>query len=176
MYHRKKRYRNPATVDLNLAAMLDMAFQLLAFFILTFKPSPIEGQLGMHLPPPVPLTNVNNELPKAPPRETTNDLSEVEKLDVYIKADDVGDVEQIKVGLRPVVEGRLAANSLEKLKQHLKGIFEIKEIPFDRIQLVVDDELRYEELMKIIDVCTQQVLPSGETLKRISFVSASPGN
>ena len=40
-------------VELNLASMLDMAFQLLAFFILTFHPSPIEGQLLLHLPPAV---------------------------------------------------------------------------------------------------------------------------
>ena len=50
---RRHRRRKSATVDLNLAAMLDMAFQLLTFFILTFRPAPVEGQLGLHLPPPV---------------------------------------------------------------------------------------------------------------------------
>ena len=29
-------------VELNVTAMLDMAFQLLAFFILTFRPGPLE--------------------------------------------------------------------------------------------------------------------------------------
>ena len=43
---RRKHYRrSQGDVELNLASMLDMAFQLLAFFILTFRPSPIEGQL-----------------------------------------------------------------------------------------------------------------------------------
>ena len=28
---------------------------------------------------------------------------------------------------------------------------------------------KYEELMKIIDVCTQQKMPNGESLKNISF-------
>ena len=37
---RKKKSRGKEEVELNLAAMLDMAFQLLAFFILTFRPSP----------------------------------------------------------------------------------------------------------------------------------------
>ena len=32
--------------------MLDMAFQLLTFFILTFKPAPVEGQVDLKLPPP----------------------------------------------------------------------------------------------------------------------------
>src|SRR5712691_360316 len=51
---RKKKKRSEA-VELNLAAMLDMAFQLLAFFILTFKPNPVEGQINLNLPPPVPI-------------------------------------------------------------------------------------------------------------------------
>ena len=40
--HRKKNAQEE--VELNLAAMLDMAFQLLTFFILTFRPPPVEGR------------------------------------------------------------------------------------------------------------------------------------
>ena len=36
--------------DLPITPMLDMSFQLLAFFILTFKPAPTEGQIAMTLP------------------------------------------------------------------------------------------------------------------------------
>jgi len=39
---RKKRHIE-GDVQLNMAAMLDMAFQLLAFFILTYRPAPVEG-------------------------------------------------------------------------------------------------------------------------------------
>ena len=45
MRRHKRRKRNQGDVELNLAAMLDMAFQLLTFFILTFRPSPVEGQV-----------------------------------------------------------------------------------------------------------------------------------
>jgi hypothetical protein len=37
--------------DLPITPMLDMSFQLLAFFIMTFKPAPTEGQIAMSLPP-----------------------------------------------------------------------------------------------------------------------------
>jgi biopolymer transport protein ExbD len=37
--------------DLPITPMLDMSFQLLAFFIMTFKPTPTEGQVPMSLPP-----------------------------------------------------------------------------------------------------------------------------
>jgi biopolymer transport protein ExbD len=38
--------------DLPITPMLDMSFQLLAFFIMSFKPMPTEGQMTVNLPPP----------------------------------------------------------------------------------------------------------------------------
>ena len=41
---KRRRFRRRGSsnvVEINLAAMLDMAFQLLAFFVLTFRPSAI---------------------------------------------------------------------------------------------------------------------------------------
>ena len=52
MAKRAKKHRSSEEVQLNLAAMLDMAFQLLAFFIATFKPMTIEQQIALKLPPP----------------------------------------------------------------------------------------------------------------------------
>lgn len=37
--------------DLPITPMLDMSFQLLSFFIMTFRPAPTEGQIAMSLPP-----------------------------------------------------------------------------------------------------------------------------
>ena len=49
--HKRKRqgtdYVDP---DLPITPMLDMSFQLLAFFIMTFKPAPTEGQIALTLP------------------------------------------------------------------------------------------------------------------------------
>jgi biopolymer transport protein ExbD len=173
MRRNSRRHRKPSNVDLNLAAMLDMAFQLLAFFILTFRPAPIEGQLTMHLPPPIPVTNVKSDKSPPPAGDNGGDLAGLEKLDLYIHANSLGEVSQIKVGMRPVVQGRLDSKGFAALKHHLNEIFEIQAIPFERIQLIVDDRLRYEELMKVIDLCSQQVLPNGEKMQRISFVTAT---
>jgi biopolymer transport protein ExbD len=46
------RHKSSDEVELNLAAMLDMAFQLLSFFMLTFRPPVGESQFGLFLPPP----------------------------------------------------------------------------------------------------------------------------
>ncbi len=40
--------------------MLDMAFQLLAFFVLTFRQAPLEGQISLRLPPPQATVVVKN--------------------------------------------------------------------------------------------------------------------
>lgn len=51
MMRRHRRMKdNPTEPDLPITPMLDMSFQLMAFFILTFKPGPTEGQLAMTLP------------------------------------------------------------------------------------------------------------------------------
>ena len=36
--------------DLPITPMLDMSFQLMAFFLLTFRPMPLEAQIALALP------------------------------------------------------------------------------------------------------------------------------
>src|SRR5690554_410813 len=51
MFGRKKRKGGEQiNVDLPITPMLDMAFQILAFFVVIFRPTPQEGQISMYLP------------------------------------------------------------------------------------------------------------------------------
>ena len=50
--NRRKENSDHENVELNVTAMLDMAFQLLAFFVLTFSPPPLESQFSLRLPRP----------------------------------------------------------------------------------------------------------------------------
>ena len=52
------KHRSDEDVELNVTAMLDMAFQLLAFFVLTFKPPPGEDQIYLKLPPAQPVAGM----------------------------------------------------------------------------------------------------------------------
>jgi len=60
---RRKKNKEPGYVDpdLPITPMLDMSFQLLSFFILTFKPGPTEGQLALMLPQAGNTQTVNND-------------------------------------------------------------------------------------------------------------------
>jgi biopolymer transport protein ExbD len=49
-HKRKRQGTDFVEPDLPITPMLDMSFQLLAFFIMTFKPAPTEGQIALTLP------------------------------------------------------------------------------------------------------------------------------
>jgi biopolymer transport protein ExbD len=175
---RRGRYRrSQGDVELNLASMLDMAFQLLAFFILTFHPSPIEGQLSLHLPPAAPMTNVATD--KVDTAQASDAGATTAKtLDISVFAGPKGDVSRVQVGLKTPFTGPADAANLRKLESRLREAFGFAGTPFEQIVVRVAPNLRYEELMKVIDVCTRQKMPDGQTLRKISFVEmsdAAPG-
>ena len=55
-------------IEIPITPMLDMAFQLLTFFILTYRPAPSEGQFSMNLLPPQAATEITKEQPKHHPK------------------------------------------------------------------------------------------------------------
>ena len=168
MSRRKRKRHGPSNVELNLAAMLDMAFQLLTFFILTFKPAPIEGQLTLNLPEARPATLV--DVPQQEQSSTnTGNQTFVRSLVITVPSTPSGDVRSAKVGIAPVFTGPANPSNLYRLDQRLKTVCSLQDTPFEQVLIKVGKNLRYEELMKIIDVCTQQKMPNGESLKNISF-------
>ncbi|MFO1019163.1 MAG: hypothetical protein U0903_00465 [Planctomycetales bacterium] len=62
------------------------------------------------------------------------------------------------------------------LDQRLHAIFSQPASLIDRVLIKVGPRLRYEELMKIIDVCTRQKLGNGSFLNKISFAELIEGN
>jgi biopolymer transport protein ExbD len=164
---RRRKRRSAEEVELNLAAMLDMAFQLLTFFILTFRPAPVEGQINLRLPPAMAIagtgtkdagTDFNStDIPKA-----VNTLV----ISAFSKPD--GSVAQLAVGETPVA-------GLTGLDAKLRDVFRDKNNPFDQVIVNVGPDLRYEELMHVIEVCTQQTLPDGSKLSKLNFVEMPSG-
>ena len=165
MRHKRKR-RQQGDVELNLAAMLDMAFQLLAFFILTFKPAPVEGQILLRMPPPQAITNINSGQQAGSDADNTNPIQGLNTLVVSAIAHPDGTLRQMAVGEAPIA-------GLTALDRKLQAIFSEPSGAFDQVIIQVDSKLRYEELMRIIDVCTKQKLPNGEPLTKLSFVESA---
>jgi biopolymer transport protein ExbD len=160
---RRKRH-SQEDVELNVTAMLDMAFQLLTFFILTFKPAPVEGQISLRLPPPQAVVVTKNAQQAGSDLNNTNPVQGVNTLTISVFANPkTGDIASLGVGETQVT-------GLAALDAKLKEVFADPGNPFDQVIIQVGDTCRYEELMKVVDICTRQVLPDGQKLSKLSFV------
>ncbi len=163
----RRRYQRPqAEVELNMASMLDMAFQLLTFFILTFRPAPIEGQISLRLPPPQAVTK--GVEPVGSDVTNTNPAKGVDTLTISVFADKSGEIGSLGIGESGVA-------NLTALETRLQQIFSDPENSFEQVIIQVGSSLRYEALMKVVDICTHLKLPGGQKLSKLSFVEVPQG-
>lgn len=117
--------------------MLDMAFQLLAFFILTFKAPSAETHLDLYLPAtPVALPAASRgQAHPTPARVVDTDLEN--DLLVRAEANDLGDLKALRLGEAALPDLATLGKRLRRYKELLEGR------PL-RVRLVADDGLRYE--------------------------------
>ena len=127
--------------------MLDMAFQLLAFFVLTFQAPSAETHLDLDLPAtPLALPGAARGQAEPPPaRRADTDLEN--DLFVRVEADDLGDLRSIRLGEAVVPD-------LTTLGDRLRRYVEIMEGRPLRVRLVADDHLRYEEAARVLAACS----------------------
>jgi biopolymer transport protein ExbD len=147
---RSRRRRPQAGVELNLAAMLDMAFQMLMFFILTFNPGVDEAELAAELPAPFPITQPGSASPRllASPEAPSypNDAIVITAL-----GDSEGNLKDL------AVESEIAAG-LKQLAPLMQRQIQRSDIDVKQVVLQVDARLNYQSLMSIVDACTEQVV------------------
>jgi len=150
-------------VELNMAAMLDMAFQLLAFFILTYQPAKAEGCIAIRMPPPTPVTKPDSSGGAPTPSEATA-LAGVVSLQISVTADKNGGIAGIRVGERQPV------TDLQDFEQKLRALMKMSDIPFDQVLLKVSPALEYENVLKIVEICARNKLTSGDQQTKVSIV------
>jgi biopolymer transport protein ExbD len=162
---RSRRYRPgpPDEVFFPVAPMLDMAFQLLAFFILTFKAPTAETHIDLHLP------TTPAALPSAPGGEArprgarTVDADLENDLLVRAEADDLGDLKALRLGEAPLA-------NLASLEDRLRRYSQLLGRRPLRVRLLADDRLRYEPAARIIATCSA----AGVAAIRLSQPGAIP--
>jgi biopolymer transport protein ExbD len=132
-------------VDIPVTPMLDMAFQLMTFFIMTYHPGAAEGQFSMNLLPASPQAKLDAAPadpstpadPSVPAALRTMTTSLFATPDGRIGRVTVGDVE---------------VNGMDQLRAKLEEILSDKSLPFDQALIQADPDVKYEELMKVVDV------------------------
>jgi len=141
-FHRKHGTADEAKVDIQMTPMLDMIFQLLIFFILTFKPVVDEGQFD------VTMSNVPGEKAAAAPSTESQALdTEVAEpkptIPIAVTSTADGRMAGIMFGERPMSGVAELQQSLLELVGDTPDEFEVA--------LEVDDRLKYEYVMQVIN-------------------------
>jgi biopolymer transport protein ExbD len=141
------RPKSDEEVFFPVVPMLDMAFQLLAFFILTFKAPSAETHLDLDLPAtPAALPAASQgKAHTRPTRRVDTDLEN--DLLVRAIADDLGDLKALRLG-------EAVLPDLPTLGQRLRRYTRLLEGRPLRVRLVADDRLRYEPAAQIIATCS----------------------
>jgi biopolymer transport protein ExbD len=144
-----RRYRPgpPEEVAFPVTPMLDMAFQLLAFFVLTFQAPSAETHLDLDLPvTPVALPAAAQGAARTSP-ERSPDADFENDLYVRVEADDSGDLKALRLGEAPIPD---IATLGERLGRYV-GVLGNRPL---RVRLVADNGLRYEEAARVMTACS----------------------
>lgn len=162
---RSRRFRPgpPDEVFFAVAPMLDMAFQLLAFFVLTFRAPSAETHLDLYLPAtPMALPSAPEGMAR-PTSSKSVDADLENDLLVRAEADDLGDLATLKLGEATVPD---LATLGQRLRRYT-GLLGKRPL---RVRLIADDQLRYEPAARIIATCSA----AGVASVRLAYPGALP--
>ena len=160
---KRRNIRRAEEPTVQIAPMLDMAFQLLAFFILTFKPPSAETHVDLDLPATPAALPARSE-GRAVPRYSRKVDTDLENdLLVRAEADDLGDLKALRLGEADVPDLPTLGRRLRRYAQLLEG-------RALRVRLVADDRLSYEPAAQIIATCSA----AGVSAIRLAPAGAMP--
>jgi biopolymer transport protein ExbD len=145
--HRRRDDVEHAEVQIPIPAMLDMTFQLLSFFILTFNPPNAgEGQMDMTLPAV--------GAAKAKEAEQTDPFA-LSSTEVEAPADVTVAVESLNGGIDKITvrekETTTPVTDIKELRAMLQRLH--KELGQANIKVEAESRLKYAGLIEIMDAC-----------------------
>jgi biopolymer transport protein ExbD len=140
-----RRKEEPAVeVTLPITPMLDMSFQLLSFFVVTFRPPSQEGQLSVDLP----------KLDASPKPTDPLTIEDAPKDEYTITVN--GDSEIRSISLKGATVTEKAVADTGSLFTQLKQIADAKGKDAGAtvsITIEADDRLVYSKLIEVMDIC-----------------------
>ena len=134
----------PGKIDINMTPMIDVVFQLMAFFLIIFQVAAVEGDFQMRLP--------------SGPR-AEHGVGATDVWQVRLTADDVGDLHAWR--LDAGIAGRGSA-TLPLLRTEVAArLAQVRAAGLEepQVELLCDDRLRYEHVLKAVELLTGR--PSG---------------
>ncbi len=160
----RKKPKNDEEVTLNVTAMLDMAFQLLAFFVLTFKPPPIEAQIFLKLPPAQNILMNGKQDAGQDISRDPKDIKPVKSLLVHLEdRGGGGSVADVRIGISSEPLKQIPYHELETDLHDW-----IEKQGFEQLVVQFTPTLRWDEVMKVVDMCAKIPTKEGK-LPEVSF-------
>ena len=132
-------------VEIPITPMLDMAFQLLTFFILTYRPAPQEGQFAMNLLPASPAIKMDAVAPPDVKSENKDVPASLRTITTQLHANPDGSLGRVNIEENEVV-------GMDQLKAKLQEFLDPSKDLFEQALIQADQNLKYDELMKVIDI------------------------
>jgi len=161
MSHKKRKMETDEVVaDLPITPMLDMSFQLLSFFIMTFHPTATEGQIAMTLPPAVEGGGSSNpditaEQPKKyVVRVAANEVGQIAQMTFREEGSPDDGGENLGADIN-VFRAKIKALSTAERKRIDAAAAKQSKIPPPKLTLELGDKLLQEYVIGLFDAAVQ---------------------
>ncbi len=159
------RQHSSEGIESNVTAMLDMAFQLLAFFVLTFRPAPLEKALQLHIPPAQAMVRVPPDV--EPGLSNHFQPAGINTLRIGLFS--------TNGGLDRMTLNDLPAENFDVLRSNVSTMLNGPGSPIEQVVVQSSENLRYDEVMKVVEICTEQKLPKTGKLVKLSLAAMDNG-
>jgi biopolymer transport protein ExbD len=153
---RKRKPEAMPEVELPVTPMLDMTFQLLTFFIFTYHPAAMEGQMEFSLPASGE-ARARNEADVDPNRPSDTQLALKSQITVVLRVDrseiNAGVLSQVTV---QTPSGESEVRNLQGLHDFLVRQRSSQDITNkDDIQIQAESKLKYSFVIEAMDTCVK---------------------
>ena len=162
---KRKDVKAPDKIDINMTPMIDVVFQLMAFFLMTFKVASVEGDFNLKLPKSERSAGAAN--------------TQTEMINIVMRARPSGDLAVMQVdaapprawapGIDAIIFSDLRAKIAEKVNAARGAGQEEPEVQID-----ADDNLRYEFVIKTVDAVSAKLDDKGQLQQLAKKVKFAP--
>ena len=144
----------PDEIKLNMTAMIDIVFQLLVFFIMTFKVVAMEGDFNIRMPlATTDAESIDEELP--------------ELIIVKLRAGDNGGIAGVTVDDNdPFVSEDWFAELTDYVEKQIAGEGDAESASTTEVEFDIDYGLKYGYTVKAIESVSGRIMPDG-TIKKL---------
>lgn len=163
---RRRASKGPPDSELNLTSMLDVIFNILAYFVITFNPPKPERNFDVALPPP-----------KAEKTEAKSDGPDIDAaifkdFNIALQSGPQGSLAGINLApLRPnATQPRTVVALATEMQAAIKLYGGKGEDAFEAVNIVAPSNLKYSNLIAVVDACHKA------GLHKINFRGGGPAD